>query len=78
MDLFIPNEQPEKRSVTIAGHRTSLSLEPSFWKDLKKTADERNMSLSAFIAAIDDTRPETTNLSSAIRLFLYHDIKQSK
>jgi predicted DNA-binding ribbon-helix-helix protein len=76
MDLFIPNEQPEKRSVTIAGHRTSLSLEPSFWKELKIIADNANISLSAYISAIDDARPETTNLSSAIRLYVFHHIKQ--
>lgn len=71
IDIVIPDEQPEKRSVTIAGHRTSLSLEPTFWKALKQKADEHNMSLSALIMAIDDARPENTNLSSAVRLYLF-------
>lgn len=75
MDLFIPDEQPEKRSVTIHGHRTSLSLEPSFWKELKIHADEKQCSLSALIMAIDDSRSENTNLSSAIRLYLFHSLK---
>ncbi|MEC7702033.1 MAG: ribbon-helix-helix domain-containing protein [Pseudomonadota bacterium] len=73
MHIHIPNEQPEKRSVTIAGHRTSLSLEPTFWKALKRIADDADMSLSALITAIDDARPETTNLSSAIRLYLFNN-----
>jgi predicted DNA-binding ribbon-helix-helix protein len=77
MKLYIPDEQPQKRSVTIAGHRTSLSLEPSFWTELKMQAAAQGCSLSALIVAIDAARTENTNLSSAIRLFLFHSIKQS-
>lgn len=61
-----------KRSVTIAGHATSVSLEEAFWRKLKEIATRRGLSLNAQIAAIDKQRPATTpgNLSSAIRVFV--------
>jgi predicted DNA-binding ribbon-helix-helix protein len=57
-----------KRSVTIAGHATSLSLEEEFWRDLREVARGRAVSLNALIGAIDATR--AGNLSSALRLFV--------
>ena len=57
-----------KRSVTIAGHRTSVSLEAPFWSALKEMAAERGISLSALIEEID--RGRAGNLSSAIRVFV--------
>jgi len=56
-----------KRSLTIAGHRTSIALEPAFWDALEAIARARELSLPALIAEIDLTREES-NLSSAIRL----------
>jgi len=56
-----------KRSLTIAGHRTSIALEPQFWDALESIARAREISLPALIAEIDQTREES-NLSSAIRL----------
>ena len=58
-----------KRSIVIAGHKTSVSLEDAFWKGLKEIAGERDMTLSELAAAIDSERVEG-NLSSAIRLFV--------
>jgi predicted DNA-binding ribbon-helix-helix protein len=58
---------PIKRSVTIAGHRTSLSLEPEFWDALNALATVRDMSLAGLVAAIDEARGRT-NLSSALRV----------
>jgi len=58
---------PVKRSVTIAGHRTSLSLEPEFWDALNGLATVRDMSLAGLVAAIDEARGRT-NLSSALRV----------
>ncbi len=58
---------PVKRSVTIAGHRTSLSLEPEFWDALNQLAAARNLSLAGLVAAIDEARGQT-NLSSALRV----------
>lgn len=57
-----------KRSVLIAGHRTSVSLEPAFWRALRALAAARGQPVSALIAAIDLTR--AGNLSSAIRVFV--------
>jgi len=58
-----------KRSIVIAGHKTSVSLEDAFWKGLKDIAGERDMTLSDLVAAIDSERRHG-NLSSAIRLFV--------
>ena len=58
-----------KRSVVIAGHKTSISVEDEFWDSLKEIAGERGMTLAAMIGAIDGDR-EHANLSSAIRLFV--------
>jgi predicted DNA-binding ribbon-helix-helix protein len=58
-----------KRSIVIAGHKTSVSLEDAFWKGLKEIATSRDMTLSDLVAAIDTDRRHG-NLSSAIRLFV--------
>ena len=58
-----------KRSVVLAGHKTSVSLEDAFWKGLKDIAGGRDMTLSDLVAAIDTER-QHGNLSSAIRLFV--------
>ncbi len=58
-----------KRSIVIAGHKTSVSLEDAFWKGLKDIAGGRDMTLSEMVASIDSERRHG-NLSSAIRLFV--------
>lgn len=58
-----------KRSIVIAGHKTSVSLEDAFWKGLKDIANGRNMTLSDVVAMIDTERRHG-NLSSGIRLFV--------
>lgn len=58
-----------KRSIVIAGHKTSVSLEDAFWKCLKEIAGGRDMTLSDLVATIDTDRQQG-NLSSAIRLFV--------
>lgn len=58
-----------KRSIVIAGHKTSVSLEDAFWQGLREIASIRNMTLSDLVASIDTDRHEG-NLSSAIRLFV--------
>ena len=62
-----------KRSVTISGHRTSISLEDEFWSELVLIAKHNGTSLNAMIATIDGDRE--TNLSSAIRLFVLAHLK---
>ncbi len=58
-----------KRSLTIAGHRTSLSLEPEFWDALQREAARRNQPVAALVNEIDQSRG-ARNLSSAIRVWL--------
>ena len=58
-----------KRSLTIAGHRTSLSLEPEFWDALKVAAVAENRSVAALVGEIDAGR-DGRNLSSAIRVWI--------
>lgn len=58
-----------KRSIVIAGHKTSVSLEDAFWKGLKEIAIGREVTLSDLVASIDTDRRHG-NLSSAIRLFV--------
>jgi predicted DNA-binding ribbon-helix-helix protein len=57
-----------KRSIVIAGRKTSISLEDDFWRGLKEIASARDLTLTALVAGIDSGR--TGNLSSAIRLFV--------
>ena len=66
---------PVKRSLTIAGHPTSLSLEPAFWAALERAARARALPLSALVAELDALRiaqPMPPNLASAIRSWLIH------
>ena len=64
-----------KRSIAIAGHRTSISLEDAFWSELKRLASSSDRSVSALIAAIDAQRGEA-NLSSAIRVYVLQASRQ--
>lgn len=64
---------PVKRSVTIAGHQTSISLEPLFWEMLDAAAAGRGLPLNALVAAIDHARiqaDDPPNLASALRTWL--------
>ena len=59
-----------KYSVSLHGHRTSFSLEEEFFTALKGIAEARGQSLASLIVEIDDQRPESYNLSSALRVFV--------
>ncbi len=61
--------RPEKRSFSIQGHRTSISLEKAFWVALKQAAAEDGLTLAALISSIDKGRGEA-GLSSAVRVWL--------
>ena len=63
-----------KHSINIAGHATSITLEDPFWEMLKARAAAEKLSLAALVDKIDQLR--TTNLSSAIRLYLLYTLKQ--
>jgi predicted DNA-binding ribbon-helix-helix protein len=63
-----------KRSVIIDGHKTSVSLEDAFWSDLKEIAHAQRATVSELVAKIDETRRQG-NLSSAIRLFVFDQVR---
>jgi predicted DNA-binding ribbon-helix-helix protein len=66
-----------KRSIVIAGHKTSVSLEDAFWEALKEIATVRNATLSEVVAGIDASRSQG-NLSSAIRLFVLEHYRTAR
>ncbi|MEM1199886.1 MAG: ribbon-helix-helix domain-containing protein [Pseudomonadota bacterium] len=65
---------PAKRSVTVAGHRTSLSMEPEFWSTLQEIAAKDGCSLAELITKIDEARGGR-NLSSAVRVFVLNRLR---
>jgi predicted DNA-binding ribbon-helix-helix protein len=70
-----PDVRIVKRSVRIAGHRTSVTVEEAFWQELKRLAGERHCSLSRLIGDIDAQRKG--NLSSALRLWVLSELKSN-
>ena len=83
--MSIPPEDlfpgPVKRSIQIAGHMTSISLEPMFWDLLKAAAESRGLPLNALVARIDVERiavEQPPNLASAIRLWLVRDVIEAR
>lgn len=66
-----------KRSITIAGHRTSISLEDPFWEALGEIAARRGMSIAALVAEIDGSRAGTA-LSSAIRMYILGHYRRAR
>jgi predicted DNA-binding ribbon-helix-helix protein len=62
-----------KRSIMIAGHRTSVSLEECFWRSLKDIASAESLSLPALVARVDAARGDA-NLSSALRVFVVESL----
>jgi predicted DNA-binding ribbon-helix-helix protein len=66
-----------KYSVSLHGHRTSFSLEEEFFAALKNIADGRGQSLASLIVEIDDQRPDSYNLSSALRVFVLKAAQQA-
>ena len=62
--------RPEKHSLTLRGHRTSVSLEADFWTALQAIAEQRGMPLNELAAVIDTSRHSDTGLASAIRVFV--------
>ena len=72
---------PTKRSVTLDGHRTSISLEPIFWDQLEEKAKARQVSLAALIAEIDRDRVAggaRANLSSTLRRWVVEQLLQAR
>lgn len=67
---------PEKRSVTIDGHRTSVTLEDAFWRALGRIACAQGEKRASLIAAIDHARPPDVGLATALRLFVLDQMQR--
>ncbi len=72
-----PVARPVKRSFSIRGHRTSISLEEPFWEALKEAAARERMSLAGLIARIDERRGGA-GLSSAVRVWILDDVRAAR
>ncbi|KAJ04696.1 ribbon-helix-helix domain-containing protein [Sulfitobacter mediterraneus] len=68
--------RPVKHSVTLKGHRTSVSLEDEFWREFRAIAGQRGVPINALVAQIDAERGLDLGLASAIRLFVLRSLKE--
>ncbi|WP_299409332.1 ribbon-helix-helix domain-containing protein [uncultured Roseobacter sp.] len=68
--------RPVKHSVTLKGHRTSISLEDEFWHALRALADRKALPINVLIAEIDVDRGSAMGLASAIRVHILRDLQQ--
>jgi predicted DNA-binding ribbon-helix-helix protein len=67
--------RPVKHSLTLRGHRTSVSLEDAFWVAFREIAEAKGVALNALAAEIDATRGTETGLASAIRLYVLKELQ---
>lgn len=67
--------RPVKHSVTLKGHRTSISLEEEFWRALRAIAERKSQPINALVAEIDVDRGADMGLASAIRVFVLRDLQ---
>ncbi|MCW5734500.1 MAG: ribbon-helix-helix domain-containing protein [Enhydrobacter sp.] len=70
-----------KRSITIHGHQTSVSLEDEFWQELSEIAEARNLSLNALVTEVDKVRTSSprgggANLSSTLRVYVLNEVRR--
>ncbi|MEO0329602.1 MAG: ribbon-helix-helix domain-containing protein [Pseudomonadota bacterium] len=64
-----------KHSITIRGHQTSFSIEDEFWDELRAISQKTDIPVSRLVTQIDTSRLQTTNLSSAIRLYVLRELR---
>lgn len=69
--------RPEKHSLTLRGHRTSVSLEPEFWEAFRSIARDRGVPINELAAQIDKGRGTDRGLASAIRVFVLQQAQAS-
>ncbi len=68
--------RPVKHSVTLHGHRTSISLEAPFWTELRDIAQQKGLPINALVSQIDAKRGMDSGLASAIRVYVLNTIKE--
>lgn len=71
-------DRPVKRSLTLTGHRTSVSLEDAFWDEFRRLAVARGISVNALAGELDAERMPPASLASAIRLFVLDEIRAGR
>lgn len=71
-------DRPAKRSLTLSGHRTSVSLEEAFWGEFRRLAAARGISVNALASELDTGRVPPASLASAIRLFVLGEIRAGR
>ena len=71
-------DRPVKRSLTLSGHRTSVSLEAAFWDEFRRIAEARGVSVNALASRLDAGRTPPASLASAIRLFVLAELKAGR
>jgi predicted DNA-binding ribbon-helix-helix protein len=69
------NTRPKKHSLTLRGHRTSVSLEDDFWDAFREIAAQDGRAINELAAEIDETRGDNCGLASAIRLFVLRRLR---
>jgi len=70
--------RPRKRSLTLRGHRTSVSLEDAFWAEFQRLAANKGLSVNELAAQIDAARGVSAGLASAIRVYVLNDLKAQR
>lgn len=73
-----PSDRPVKRSLTLQGHRTSVSLEQAFWQEFRRLAEADGKSVNRLAAEIDARRTPPASLASAIRVFVLEAVKAGR
>ncbi|MDP5334277.1 MAG: ribbon-helix-helix domain-containing protein [Paracoccaceae bacterium] len=68
---------PQKHSLTLRGHRTSVTLEPEFWQAFREIADKKSIAVNALAAQIDALREPDTGLASAIRVYVLQQFRKT-
>lgn len=71
-------DRPVKRSLTLSGHRTSVSLEAAFWDEFRRIAAARGRSVNALASELDAARTPPASLAGAIRLFVLSEVKAGR
>jgi predicted DNA-binding ribbon-helix-helix protein len=72
------DDRPVKRSLTLRGHRTSVSLEAAFWDEFRRIAAARGQSLNVLAGELDAARTPPASLASAIRLFVLREVRNGR
>jgi predicted DNA-binding ribbon-helix-helix protein len=70
--------RPRKHSLTLRGHRTSVSLEDAFWQELQRLAEARDLSINELVAEIDAARGVSSGLAAAIRLHVLEAVRAGR